>query len=407
MDSHYDTLGLAQTASFDEVKAAYRRLAQKYHPDKNRHDPVRSAEMFTRVRRAYETLMSPESRRQHDDELMREAVFEAELARRRNAFSDARHAYASNSKGSASHSATPTDWHARAWDLVQRAPSADALARALRGEGCLPSLAAPLARDVAREYERLRQARENFDSATGQKPNKAAEAYANAQAEAGARADTASHPGASTSRQTSQAERASNRASGTQHKTRNMPFGNPTRPTRNMPFGTPRGASGSSHARFAWLIVAAMVLILIWRYSPSSRSPGLRGLIARSHIEHALDADDYRSHRNFSRRDQDDGSRRIESNDDGRSNALSPLERFDRGESNAKESSPMSAAPLEPTQQGQIKRLLPGVLPRFDNDGTNQRVIGAVGAFDEHASEVPSVPNVPSPDTEPSASDRP
>ncbi len=436
MDSHYDILGLAQSASFDEVKKAYRRLAQKYHPDKNRNDPVRSAEMFTRVRRAYDILMSPDARRQHDDELAREAVFEAELKRRRNAYADARHAYSSNPKDWASRSAgprasnegssaaSPTDWHARAWDLVQRAPTADALARALRGEGCLPSLAAPLARDVALEYEQLRQARENFDSATGTKAHAGAGAYASAQADAKTHDDTASYNDASRSRSSSNAGRSSNgdtasagartsgQATGTQHKARGMPFGNPTRPTRNMPFGAPRRASTSSNARFAWLVVAAMVLILGWRYLPSSRTPSLRAWLGRSHVERSDDVEAFHSRRIFPR--QDDGSERgaprdemgNDIRDETRNNARSETRNAVTApiEPDTRITAPFVSAPIEPEQQGQIKRLLPGVLPRFDNDGPNQRVIGAVGAFDNHAGDAP---NVPSPDTQAPASDRP
>lgn len=53
---HYRTLGLRTGASFDDVKAAYRKLARKYHPDVN-PDDQRSHERFIKVTKAYEALL--------------------------------------------------------------------------------------------------------------------------------------------------------------------------------------------------------------------------------------------------------------------------------------------------------------------------------------------------------------
>ena len=51
----YEVLGLKPGATPDEIKAAYRRLAKKHHPDKNPDDPT-SEWIFKEVGRAYETL---------------------------------------------------------------------------------------------------------------------------------------------------------------------------------------------------------------------------------------------------------------------------------------------------------------------------------------------------------------
>ncbi len=51
----FDILGLDRTASFDDVKGAYRRLARQYHPDANPGDPT-AVERFTTLRRAYDRL---------------------------------------------------------------------------------------------------------------------------------------------------------------------------------------------------------------------------------------------------------------------------------------------------------------------------------------------------------------
>lgn len=53
---HYRTLGLRTGASFDDVKAAYRKLARKYHPDVN-PDDQKSQDRFIRVTKAYEALL--------------------------------------------------------------------------------------------------------------------------------------------------------------------------------------------------------------------------------------------------------------------------------------------------------------------------------------------------------------
>nr|WP_246564546.1 J domain-containing protein [Leptothoe spongobia] len=53
---HYRTLGLRTGATFDDVKAAYRKLARKYHPDVN-PDDQRAQDRFIRVTKAYESLL--------------------------------------------------------------------------------------------------------------------------------------------------------------------------------------------------------------------------------------------------------------------------------------------------------------------------------------------------------------
>lgn len=62
---HYRTLGLAPGASDEEIRAAYRRLAKKHHPDANPDDPA-SEELFKRVAGAYRILSDPSARRRYD-----------------------------------------------------------------------------------------------------------------------------------------------------------------------------------------------------------------------------------------------------------------------------------------------------------------------------------------------------
>ena len=61
---YYDVLGVGRSASADELKRAYRRLAMEYHPDRNRG--ADAAERFKEINRAYEVLSDGEKRAAYD-----------------------------------------------------------------------------------------------------------------------------------------------------------------------------------------------------------------------------------------------------------------------------------------------------------------------------------------------------
>ncbi len=63
--THYDNLKVARDAPIEVIRAAYRSLSQKYHPDKNMDDP-RSAEIMSIINASYKVLSDPEKRKEHD-----------------------------------------------------------------------------------------------------------------------------------------------------------------------------------------------------------------------------------------------------------------------------------------------------------------------------------------------------
>ena len=60
---YYEVLGVPRSAGDDEIKKAYRKLAMKYHPDRNQGEAAKAAEeKFKEVKEAYEMLSTPEKK---------------------------------------------------------------------------------------------------------------------------------------------------------------------------------------------------------------------------------------------------------------------------------------------------------------------------------------------------------
>lgn len=80
----YDVLGVPQGAPAEDVKKAYKKLAMKWHPDRNQDKLKEAEEKFKEITGAYESITNPQPNRQHGagghDEMMRQA-FEEMLRR--------------------------------------------------------------------------------------------------------------------------------------------------------------------------------------------------------------------------------------------------------------------------------------------------------------------------------------
>ena len=62
---YYEVLGVSKTATADEMKKAYRKLALKYHPDKNPGDKE-AEEKFKEAAEAYDVLSNPDKKARYD-----------------------------------------------------------------------------------------------------------------------------------------------------------------------------------------------------------------------------------------------------------------------------------------------------------------------------------------------------
>ncbi len=65
MNDYYKILGVSRDSSAQEIKRAYRKIAMKYHPDKNPNDPS-AEEKFKEASEAYSVLSDNEKKARYD-----------------------------------------------------------------------------------------------------------------------------------------------------------------------------------------------------------------------------------------------------------------------------------------------------------------------------------------------------
>jgi len=65
-EDYYKVLGVPRNADEDQIKKAFKKLALKYHPDKNKDNPEAAKKQFIKVAEAYEVLSDPEKKRIYD-----------------------------------------------------------------------------------------------------------------------------------------------------------------------------------------------------------------------------------------------------------------------------------------------------------------------------------------------------
>uniref|UniRef100_A0A669EEV9 DnaJ homolog subfamily C member 21 n=1 Tax=Oreochromis niloticus TaxID=8128 RepID=A0A669EEV9_ORENI len=78
MKCHYEVLGVKRDAGDDDLKKAYRKLALKWHPDKNLDNAEEAAEQFKLIQAAYDVLSDPQERAWYDNH--REALLKGGLS---------------------------------------------------------------------------------------------------------------------------------------------------------------------------------------------------------------------------------------------------------------------------------------------------------------------------------------
>jgi len=144
MATLYETLGVCEDASDDEIKRAYRKAAMRAHPDRNQGREAAAHEAFQEIKEAYSILSDPDQRRVYD------AVFAEEMgkAHRREAQAARERAQRAERQAQAERDRYEK-YVAQAMRYAERGHNRDTVFGVLLGRGCDEALAARIADGVA------------------------------------------------------------------------------------------------------------------------------------------------------------------------------------------------------------------------------------------------------------------
>jgi curved DNA-binding protein CbpA len=140
----YDTLGVPEDASNDEIKRAYRRAAMRAHPDRNQGREAAAHEAFQEIKQAYAILSDPAQRKVYD------AVYAEEMGKLRRR--EARKAQAARARAEREAQAERERYEqyvAQAMRYGERGHNRDVIFGVLLGRGCDEALAARIADGIA------------------------------------------------------------------------------------------------------------------------------------------------------------------------------------------------------------------------------------------------------------------
>lgn len=118
--THYDNLKVARDAPPEVIRAAYKTLSQKHHPDRNGNSPD-AIRIIQLINNAYEVLSDPLKRQEHDAWIAREEIAaEQSLRRRTSHHSRRRHDLSRSRSRSGSQISKAVQLAAMMWEHFYR-----------------------------------------------------------------------------------------------------------------------------------------------------------------------------------------------------------------------------------------------------------------------------------------------
>lgn len=144
MATLYETLGVREDASDDEIKRAYRKAAMRAHPDRNKGKEAAAHDAFQEIKQAYAILSDPAQRKVYD------AVFAEEMSKLRSREEQEARARAERAEREAQAERERYEQYvAQALRYSERGHNRDVVFGVLLGRGCDEVLAARIADGVA------------------------------------------------------------------------------------------------------------------------------------------------------------------------------------------------------------------------------------------------------------------